>query len=261
MTRLWVTGSFAIGVVMLLACATAVDAQAPASSRILTGFAAMSVGASIPTASSVTATSDFPAQWRDGVGSLSRVYQLGPRLQLDVSAGAVVAGHFVAAVSYTYFTTSRPAQATLVLTAPTYKGGMTVSTTDAIDPLTRSESAFHISGGYQGDCGAFEWQGFAGPSRFAVRQQLTSPGYFIPDEPDNLVAPLHLVDATASFVTATVWGFHVGGELRYFFSPAIGVGVTVRYSRATVTLPYAPTRSIESRVGGVDVVGGLRWRF
>jgi hypothetical protein len=260
MTRQWATGSFATGVVMLLTCATAVDAQAPAGGRTVTGFAAMSIGASIPTASSVIATSDFPAQWSDGVGSLSRVYQLGPRLQLDVSAGAVVAGHFVAAVSYAYFTTSRPAQVTLVLTAPNYNGGMTVSSTDAIDPLTRSESAVHISGGYQGDCGAFEWQGFAGPSRFAVRQQLMTLRYFIPDEPDNIF-PLHLVDAEAPWATATVWGFHVGGELRYFFSPAIGVGVTVRYSRAIVTLPYDPTRSIESRVGGVDVVGGLRWRF
>ena len=60
----------------------------------------------------------------------------------------------------------------------------------------------------------------------------------------------------------TGWGFHVGGDVSYFFSRVVGVGGFGRYSYGKVTVSE-PMSEIDQEivVGGFQLGGGLRLRF
>lgn len=65
-------------------------------------------------------------------------------------------------------------------------------------------------------------------------------------------------------VEETVWGFHVGADLRYFFSRHFGIGGFARVSRGTVTFSpeeFAVDENLDVKVGGFQAGGGLRIRF
>jgi hypothetical protein len=74
---------------------------------------------------------------------------------------------------------------------------------------------------------------------------------------------------TASFDRAVVervktdtWGFHVGGDVSWMFTPTVGVGAMARFSRAETDLPSpANADTLALRAGGLQVGGGLRLRF
>lgn len=57
--------------------------------------------------------------------------------------------------------------------------------------------------------------------------------------------------------TATKLGFHVGGDLIYGLTPAVGLGVMARFVGATADLPSVP----DVKVGGIQYGAGIRLRF
>lgn len=60
-------------------------------------------------------------------------------------------------------------------------------------------------------------------------------------------------------LTGTALGYHVGGDVAYFFSNKIGLGGGVRYSAASVEFTEEP--GTVWKVGGPQVSAGLRVRF
>ena len=56
-------------------------------------------------------------------------------------------------------------------------------------------------------------------------------------------------------------GYHVGGDVSYFFNPSIGVGGGVRYSHAEITFDQDDNVTTEGVAGGLSVVAGLRFLF
>ena len=65
-------------------------------------------------------------------------------------------------------------------------------------------------------------------------------------------------------VEQTSWGFHVGGDVSYFFNRRVGIGGFARYSRGTVTFrpdEFLVSEDFDVEVGGFQGGGGLRIRF
>ena len=67
---------------------------------------------------------------------------------------------------------------------------------------------------------------------------------------------------TVTFTRVTesrsVWGLSVGADARYMFTDTVGAGAFVRFQRATVSFPGT---GLSLEVGGLQVGGGLRFRF
>jgi hypothetical protein len=86
------------------------------------------------------------------------------------------------------------------------------------------------------------------------------------------VTGIHYTDSypfdTASYTSADISsskhsgvGVSLGADLAYFFSRQVGVGFGARFTGANVELRGMTDAAVKSRVGGVDVGGGLRVRF
>ena len=61
-------------------------------------------------------------------------------------------------------------------------------------------------------------------------------------------------------VTKSRVGFNVGADLSYMLSAKVGVGTTVMFSRARVSLP-STGHDLTVSAGGAHVGAGLRFRF
>jgi len=98
---------------------------------------------------------------------------------------------------------------------------------------------------------------FGGPSIVQVKQGLVTDFTFTETYPYDTAV---FQQATAVTASASAVGFNAGGDLAFFFSKQVGVGVTGQFSNATVGVAGASaTQSLE--VGGLRVGGGLRVRF
>ncbi|HWW86288.1 MAG TPA: SH3 domain-containing protein [Vicinamibacterales bacterium] len=62
--------------------------------------------------------------------------------------------------------------------------------------------------------------------------------------------------------SGTGLGFHIGGDVTYFFSRVVGIGGFARYSRATASIDE-PLSGVKQNItlGGFQTGGGLRFRF
>jgi hypothetical protein len=99
---------------------------------------------------------------------------------------------------------------------------------------------------------------FGGPSIFHVTQD------FVTNVTLNEVYPYDLVtitDTSQSEVSDNAFGFHVGAGITQFFGPTVGAGVDVRYSRASLDFAGDANATTTARAGGLQVTGGVRFRF
>jgi hypothetical protein len=65
-------------------------------------------------------------------------------------------------------------------------------------------------------------------------------------------------------VEKSTWGFHVGGDLSYFFNRIVGLGAMLRISRGSATIDDSGVLANEPmkvKLGGVQAGAGLRLRF
>ena len=65
-------------------------------------------------------------------------------------------------------------------------------------------------------------------------------------------------------VEETGWGFHVGGDVAYYFNRRIGIGGFGRFTRGTITLrpeDFLVSENFDITAGGFQAGGGLRIRF
>jgi hypothetical protein len=99
---------------------------------------------------------------------------------------------------------------------------------------------------------------FGGPSYFHLTQGLVT------DVASSSTYPFD----TATFTGATVssasrsrLGYNLGLDLTVRMSRYVGVGALVRYSHASVPLPAGGGTELTVRAGGLQVGGGIRFRF
>jgi len=105
---------------------------------------------------------------------------------------------------------------------------------------------------------------FLGPTYFRVQQDMV--GSIAYDQAFLVFLPVNTVDITTyekkDKVEGTGWGFHVGGDVSFFFTRVVGIGGFARFSRATVSLddPLSGL-PVDVKVGGFQTGGGLRLKF
>lgn len=106
--------------------------------------------------------------------------------------------------------------------------------------------------------GALKILVFGGPTFFLVKQDVVTDLDFTDTYPFDTVT---ISDAITEERSGSALGFHVGGDVSYFFTPTLGVGGGARYSKGTLSFDNDDNAATSGSLGGFQVAGGLRLRF
>jgi len=125
--------------------------------------------------------------------------------------------------------------------------------------IGRQELALHVSIAYiTPEAGRTHVMIFGGPSFFRVKQGLVT------NVNANEVYPYD----TATFKNAVITdasksraGGHVGADVSFDVWNGVGVGAIARFSRANIDFASADGTSVAVKAGGLQVGGGLRFKF
>jgi hypothetical protein len=98
----------------------------------------------------------------------------------------------------------------------------------------------------------------AGPSLVTVQQDLVNDVNFSETYPYDTAA---FESASLVRVRKSGLGFNAGADLTWHATPMLGVGVLLRYTRGTVSLPIAGQSDVEARGGGAQAGVGIRLMF
>jgi opacity protein-like surface antigen len=98
---------------------------------------------------------------------------------------------------------------------------------------------------------------FGGPSFFTIEQSIVSDFDYSESYPFDTAT---FTRAIADTQSESKIGFNVGGDVAYFFSRQVGIGVTAQYTGATVEMTV-PSGTADVKAGGGQIGGGLRLRF
>ena len=127
------------------------------------------------------------------------------------------------------------------------------------EDLEYTESQVHLDLIYTGRSGSFDFSAFAGPSFFNVSADLLGQPDYDQSYPFETIT---VTDVPALAFDDNGFGFNVGAGVGYRFTDSIGVGLTGRFSRATIELvPQTGADTVEVDAGGFQVAGGLRIYF
>ena len=99
---------------------------------------------------------------------------------------------------------------------------------------------------------------FGGPTVFHVSQTVVTDVVLNSQYPFDTVTITGVKTANRA---SNLLGFHVGGDVAYFFTPSTGVGGGVRFSRAKLKFDNDSGVTTDGNAGGVSVVAGVRFRF
>lgn len=176
---------------------------------------------------------------------------------LDFGVGARVAGNFLVAASFHRTSSTDEAAVSGQAPHPLFFDRPRPFSTTVAD-LKRSEQALHLSLGYRLPLGEkFDVQFTGGPSQFRFSQET--------------VGSVTITDTGSFAVTynterrkKNAWGGHVGADLSYALYQAdttsFRLGAFVRYAGASSDFQVV-SDTVTSKLGGVQVGGGLRVRF
>ncbi len=127
------------------------------------------------------------------------------------------------------------------------------------DPLTHQEQTVHVSALWRVRVSPTIEVGVGGgPSFISVQQD------FVKDVEFNEQYPFDTATfsrAVTEQVKQSFVGFHVGGDLAWYFTRNIGVSGTVRYSHANADVTTPANNQISMKVGGVETTVGVRLSF
>jgi hypothetical protein len=125
--------------------------------------------------------------------------------------------------------------------------------------LSAHEAALDVSGAWMPPAiGPLTTLVFGGPTIFHVSQTVVTDVTLDERYPYDT---LTITGVKTGERTSTLFGYHVGGDVSYFFNPTIGLGGGVRYSHADITFDNDDDVTTDGNAGGVSVVVGLRFRF
>jgi hypothetical protein len=96
-----------------------------------------------------------------------------------------------------------------------------------------------------------------GPSYVHVSQDVVTDVKYTESYPYDVAT---FTSAPTERATAGAVGFNAGGDVRWMFTRAFGIGGLVRFTRATVDLESGD-RTISVQAGGVQAGGGIRLVF
>jgi hypothetical protein len=119
------------------------------------------------------------------------------------------------------------------------------------------------------DSGKLRIRIFGGPSFVTVKEDVVSDFTITTNLSGTVftvtVNPTSTTTPTTTKTSTNLTGFHVGGDVSYFFSKVFGVGGVVRYIGTGTKEIFDPfgegSNTIGIKGGGLHVGGGIRLRF
>ena len=169
----------------------------------------------------------------------------------------VVAGNLAVGVGFSRFSKDRETAVSAGIPHPFFFNR--VRPIEGIATTSRTEVAVHIQAHWLVPVNErVQVAVFGGPTFFSVEQDLVREITFADEFPFETA---RFVSARAQQQSESAVGFYVGADVATFFTPNVGVGGLVRFSRATVDLSSADGSMLSVDAGGLQVGGGLRLRF
>jgi hypothetical protein len=227
---------------------------APAQAQTARGFLSVN-GAYQATTTRVTSTVGFTAYLEPATAEST--FSVKPGVAFDVTVGARVFGVFAVGAGVSRFTRSQAADVTASIPHPFFFNQPRTITGQS-GSLVRSEMTAHLEIGALISKPKLMVGIFVGPSYFTVEQDLVSTVSYSDAFPYDTAT---FTSAPSARATASKLGYHALVDIGVMLSRRVGVGMSVRYSQATVTLAAADGTTTSVKVGGAIVGGGLRVRF
>jgi hypothetical protein len=181
-------------------------------------------------------------------------YHTGSGFAVDIGAGYQLVGRIGVAVAFEHADHGKAADIYANVPHPLFRNAFASATMTTTGTLARSDSALHFSAVWTAPApGPVIVRAFAGPSWIRASQEVfSSIGV---NQTYGLTTPTNTIvinDFPTTTVNDSAWGFHLGADGTYPLTPNVGVGVMLRYSRATVNLP----NGFRSSLGTVDAHAG-----
>ena len=197
----------------------------------------------------------------DENGRLSVSSDVSSGAVLDFAAGVKITGNFTMGLGFHRTSSSDPATVTGAAPHPVFFDRPR-NFTQTLDALTRTEQAMHISVGYVVALGEkADLHITAGPSQFRFAQQV--PATVTISETGSAFTSV-LATVAVEQRKRNAWGGHVGADLSYpvFESGAASfrLGAYMRYAAASSDF-LVVTNTVTTKLGGVQIGGGVRVRF
>ena len=185
-------------------------------------------------------------------------YDIDPGLDLEVGGGYRAWHNLFVGGTYSHVHDSGAARVTAQIPHPFFfNQPRTVS--GESDSLSHDEDAGHISAYWIFPVGRrLEVALFGGPSIIHVSRPLVTDVEFTESYPyDTAEFSKVAVDDSSK----TGFGAHGGASVTYFVTREVGIGGSVRYSRASVDLPTPAGNSVSLDAGGLQAAATLTVRF
>ena len=176
----------------------------------------------------------------------------------DIGMGARVAGRLSIGAAVSRYTQSDVASVTASVPHPFFfNQARAVSGT--VDSLARQELAVHVAAAWTIAAGsAVRVAVFGGPSFFSTKLDLVNGANYTETYPYDTAS---LAGADVGRSSKSAVGFNTGVDVAYMFTPSIGAGTIVRFSRAQTQFDRPDGTTLGITVGGAQVGAGLRLRF
>jgi hypothetical protein len=182
----------------------------------------------------------------------------GGMMTLDIGGGARVWRNFGIGGVYTKFASTETVTVAARVPHPSFFNQPRAA--NKAVPFVHDESAIHVQGVFVLPLSSrLDVAVSAGPSFIDLRQ--------------DLVQSIEIAEAAAPFATVTlanvalltrnvnVKGMNVGGDVTWFLTPLVGIGMTARYVVASTTLTSSGGGPVEVDAGGFQLGFGARIRL
>ena len=191
-------------------------------------------------------------------GRFDTKYAVGRGVAFDVAAGGIVWRRLGVGVGVSRFSVATPASLSATVPHPFFFN-QPRSVNGEATGLKREEMAIHIQvRGVLPVGDQLQVMVFGGPSFFQITQGVVTDFSYTDSYPYDAAT---FSAATTIDASVSKLGFHVGGDVAFFFTKQVGIGATVQFAGASVLLPTADGATQSVKVGGGRVGGGLRFRF
>jgi Outer membrane protein beta-barrel domain len=247
---------------LVIGCARPVSAQRPAPARTVSGAQdrfRISVNGGVQLSSLSFDTSATKVVYIEN-GVIATSYRIGRGVDIDGGLSVRLVGGFGVGVAVSSATSKRDADVSAAIPNPFFFK-MPRTITGVAPGQQRSELVTHVHGLYTlHPARSVDVALSAGPSFFHVRQDVVTDVSFVDTYPFD--APVFTA-ATSPRVTATdAVGFNAGADVGMRLARHAGLGASVRFSKASLSLTMPnSTNTVSMDVGGTQIAGGVRFWF
>ncbi|HEY7170154.1 MAG TPA: hypothetical protein VH417_04855 [Vicinamibacterales bacterium] len=176
----------------------------------------------------------------------------------DIGGWVKLAGRLGVGVSFSRLTRSADATINASIPHPFYfNQPRAISGTQP--GLHEEENAVHLDVvGLAAATERIELTVFGGVTFFSAKQDVVTDVQYTESYPFDTAT---FTGATLSRQSASETGYNVGADVTWSFSERVGVGGLIRFSRASADYAVASTNTVSADLGGLQALGGIRFRF